>query len=192
MPSCTHTAMRWDKTYIWYVVNSGDRPVYCVIRSMCVQFTVYVSVYMYVCAKWAEWVAPYVLYICMYAWKRLEAGQTFPVVSASWGMSCANIMGHGISPLPGIQGSFPPLFSLNILYKYYRPGVSAMFALRPAGTVPIWKLNYRSELRKSTITWVFILLGVWARMLFFISWFFSRYPISNRSLNVNLSAGVCH
>lgn len=24
---------------------------------------------------------------------------------------------------------FPPLFSLNILYKYYQPGVSAIFAL---------------------------------------------------------------
>lgn len=45
--------------------------------------------------------------VCVRAWRRLRAGQTFPVVSASWGMSCANTKGHDISSLPGILSLFP-------------------------------------------------------------------------------------
>lgn len=49
------------------------------------QFTVYLSIYvctyvLYVCTVLH---VLYVCTVCMYAWKRLEAGQTFPVVSAS-------------------------------------------------------------------------------------------------------------
>lgn len=82
---------------------------------------------------------------CVYVWKSLWAGQTFTVVSASWGMSCTNSISNG-KLFVWLKSSFPHLFFLNILYKHYRVNVNAVFALRPGGMVSTKKVTFINDL----------------------------------------------